>query len=72
MKKGVIDKSLIPVSEIVTITAPVQVVIRDGEFTVKELVVAGKTVYCYQGLTNILLEKQREFDRHKSQTLNDW
>lgn len=72
MKRGEIDPRVLPITEIVTITAPVQIVIRDGEFMVKELVVAGKTVDCYQGLTNILLDKQREFERQKDKTPTDW
>ncbi|MGD1502672.1 hypothetical protein ACP6H7_00875 [Vibrio harveyi] len=73
MKKGEIDKDALPIDEVVTITAPIQVVIRKGEFTVKELVIAGKPVQCFQGLTNTLLEKQKEFlANQKQKTHHDW
>lgn len=73
MKKGEINKESIPIDEVVTITAPIQIVIRKGEFTVKDLVIAGKTVQCFQGLTNMLLEKQQEFlANQKKKTPHDW
>ncbi|CAH1521321.1 Whole genome shotgun sequence [Vibrio owensii] len=73
MKKGEIKKESIPIEEVVTISAPIQVVIRKGEFTVKELIIAGKPVQCFQGLTNTLLEKQREFLKNqKAKTPHDW
>lgn len=50
MKRGKIDPSSIPITEVVEITAPVQIVIRDGEFTVTELLVAGKVVPHFEGL----------------------
>ncbi|MGD1335070.1 hypothetical protein [Vibrio harveyi] len=73
MKKGEINKDSIPISEVVTITAPIQIIVRKGEFTVKELVIAGKSVQCFQGLTNMLLEKQQEFAAsQKKKTPHDW
>ncbi|OHX40602.1 hypothetical protein BB048_22575 [Vibrio parahaemolyticus] len=73
MKKGEINKELIPIDRVVTITAPIQIVIRKGEFTTKDLVIAGKEVQCFQGLTNMLLEKQEEFSANQKQkTPHDW
>ena len=77
MKKGEIDKDSIPISEVVTITAPLQIVIRKGEFSVTELLVAGKPVPHFRGFANVLLEKQREFEAKnskpkKSKTPHDW
>lgn len=72
MKKGEIDPESIPISEVVTITAPIQIVVRKGEFTVTELVVAGHKVPHFRGFANVLLEKQREFDKQKKETPTDW
>ncbi len=40
---------------------------KKREFTTKELVIAGKEVQCFQGLTNMLLEKQEEFSTSQKQ-----
>ncbi|EGQ8533118.1 hypothetical protein GOZ68_07500 [Vibrio parahaemolyticus] len=73
MKKGEINADSIPITEVVEITAPVQVVIRDGEFTVTELLVAGKVVPHFRGFANVLLERQREFEKgQKQKTPTDW
>ncbi len=73
MKKGEISPEEIPVKEIVVITAPVQIVIRKGEFTVTELLVAGKKIPHFRGFANVLLEHQREFEAtQKQKTPTDW
>ncbi|HBC3828642.1 TPA: hypothetical protein ACVU43_003039 [Vibrio parahaemolyticus] len=73
MKKGEINADSIPISEVVEITAPVQIVIRKGEFTVTELLVAGKAVPHFRGFANVLLERQREFEKgQKQKTPTDW
>ncbi|MCQ9087396.1 hypothetical protein [Vibrio alginolyticus] len=73
MKRGKIDPNSIPISEVVEITAPVQIVIRDGEFTVTELLVAGKVVPHFRGFADVLLERQREFEEGQKQKIpTDW
>ncbi|ALR91287.1 hypothetical protein [Vibrio alginolyticus] len=73
MKRGKIDTDSIPISDVVTITAPVQIVIRNGEYSVMELVVAGKKVPHFRGFANVLLERQREFEKgQKQKTPTGW
>lgn len=71
MKKGEINADSIPISEKIKITAPVEVVIKKGEFTVTELWVDGKPIPHFRGFANVLLEKQREFAQ-KQKALTDW
>ncbi|WP_165313006.1 hypothetical protein [Vibrio ziniensis] len=72
MKRGEINPEKVPVSEIVNITVPVQLVIRKGEFDVIELRIANQSVPAFRGFANVLLEKQREFERQKKETPHDW
>lgn len=73
MKKGEINADSIPISEKIKITAPVEVVIKRGEFTVTELRVDGKPVPHFRGFANVLLERQREFEEaQKQKTPTDW
>ncbi|TVO37371.1 hypothetical protein [Vibrio algivorus] len=74
MKRGVIDKSTIPVDEIINVTAPIQIEIRRGDgWKVKTLRIAGNDVDCYRGLFDVLEDKQREFEEsQKKKTPHNW
>ncbi|TNZ90915.1 hypothetical protein CGK40_20045 [Vibrio parahaemolyticus] len=72
MKRGKIDTDSIPITETVNITIPIQVVIKDGEFSVMELWIEGEPVPHFRGFANTLLERQRKADAQKQKTPTDW
>lgn len=74
MKQGLIDKSEVPVAELINITAPLQIEIRrGGGWEIKTLKIAGNDVDCFRGLIYVLEDKQREYEEsQKKKTPHAW
>ncbi len=70
MKRGKIDTDSIPTTELVNITIPIQIAIKNGEFSVMELLIQGEPVPHFRGLRTLFGEAAQS--RRETENPTDW